>query len=73
MIYFSCRRYRTLSAAGKEKVRDTARAAADGDEYLAKAIFRFMTTPAGFLEVCDLYHISEASLSRLRKRFFEVW
>ena len=43
-----------------------------GGEY-APALKAYMTTDADWLWICDQYHVSESTLARVRKKFYELW
>ena len=70
LVWFKAQAYKRLENAEKAKLRAACREA--GGEYDA-AIFEYMTTTASWRYVCEKHHISDATLQRVRKRFYEVY
>lgn len=73
LIYFTCRDYKRQPEAVKKRVRRVCARCADGDAAKEKAIFTFMTTRVSWRECCDRHFISDATLDRLRRRFYVLW
>lgn len=72
-IFFTCRNYRQLCEADRERIKAICARCAQGDSCKRRAIFAFMTTGASWRECCMKYHVSDSTLERLRKRFYELW
>lgn len=72
-IFFTCRNYRTLAEVDQVRINLICASCAQGDSYKRRAIFSFMTTGASWRECCDKNHISDSTMERLRKRFYELW
>jgi len=66
-IYFTSRRFKQLSRGQQEKIRRLCREA--GGEH-SDALFAFVTTDSGAVEVCDRYFISESTLERAVKKYY---
>ena len=66
-IYFTSRRYRELPGQQQEKIRRLCREA--GGDY-AEALFEFVTTDSGAVEVCGKYFLSESTLERAVKKYY---
>lgn len=66
-IYFTSRRYKQLTRKQQEKIRSLCREA--GGEH-AEALFEFVTTDSGAVEVCSRYYISESTLERVVKKYY---
>lgn len=69
-IYFTSRRFDRLSRAAQEKIRRLCREAGGEHE---QALFAFVTTDAGALEVCSRYFLSESTLERAVKRYYQMY
>jgi len=67
-IYFLCRNFRILPEEKKKKIRELCRSA--GGEY-RQALFRFVTTDDRATKICIEEYLSEATLWRAVKRFYE--
>lgn len=70
MIFFTCRNYRNLPEREKRWIR--ALCDRVGGEN-ADALFAFMTTDISWQQTCADFYISERTLVRLRKAFYESW
>lgn len=66
-IYFTSRRYKQLTRKQQEKIRSLCREA--GGEH-AEALFEFVTTDSGAVEVCARFYISESTLERVVKKYY---
>jgi len=69
-IFFLCRRYAYQRPSVRRKIEDLCRRA--GGEY-GDALFAYLTTSASWQEVTMRYHISDATLHRIRKKFYRLW
>lgn len=69
-IYFACATYRDQPAAVRRKIDRLCERA--GGEY-APALKEFLTTGADWAWICDRYYLSERTLDRARKKFYELW
>ena len=67
-IYFSSRTYDQLSPSQQRKIVDLCLRA--GGEYHA-ALFEFVTTDAGATAVCMRHHLSQSTLERAVRRYYE--
>ncbi len=72
-IFFTCLRFKRLCEDEQERIKEICEACADGDSYKRRAIMAFMTTTATWQECCMRYHISDSTMARLRKKFYELW
>lgn len=68
LVWFQCQNYKRLSKREQEKIRRAAERA--GGEHAA-AILDYMTTDASWRWVCVNHFISDATLQRIRKKFYE--
>lgn len=66
-IYFTSRRFKRLPRAQQDRIRKLCQEA--GGEY-AEALFTFVTTDMGAVEVCGNYFISESTLERAVRRYY---
>ena len=66
-IYFTSRRYRELDGQKQEQIRRLCREAGGERE---EALFAFVTTDMGALEVCTRYFLSESTLERAVKKYY---
>lgn len=66
-IYFTSRRYRELDRQKQEQIRRLCREA--GGEH-AEALFAFVTTDAGGVEICGRFFLSESTLERAVKKYY---
>lgn len=66
-IYFTSRRFRDLPKKQQEKILSLCREA--GGEH-AEALFEFVTTDSGAVEVCDRFYISESTLERVVRKYY---
>ena len=69
-IFFLCRNYAKQSRAVRGKIDRLCREA--GGEY-AGALKRYLTTADSWERVVVEEHISEGTLHRCRKKFYESW
>ncbi|NCB52217.1 MAG: hypothetical protein EOM54_10090 [Clostridia bacterium] len=69
-IYFTCRNYADEIPAVKKKIE---RLCAEAGGAYSCALFDFMTSGKSTLQITMDYYISEATLSRARRRFYELW
>ena len=67
-IYFASRCYEQLSPGQQRKITDLCLRA--GGEYHA-ALFEFVTTDAGATAVCMRHHLSQSTLERAVRRYYE--
>lgn len=66
-IYFTSRRFKQLPGKQQEKIRALCREA--GGEH-ADALFEFVTSDSGAVEVCARFYISESTLERAVKKYY---
>lgn len=69
-IHFTCRNYARQPEHIKRKIERLC--VQVGGDY-AEALFRYLTTDISWQQTCMDYYISEATLSRIRRRFYESW
>lgn len=69
-IYFLSRSYRELPERRKEIIRDLCEEC--GGEY-SEALLEFVTTSAGAVAVCMRHHLSESTLERVVKKYYETF
>lgn len=67
-IYFTSRNYQNLPEKRQRKIADLCLRA--GEEYHA-ALFEFVTTDAGATAVCMRHHLSQSTLERAVRRYYE--
>ena len=65
-IYFVCATYRKQPRAVQDRIERLCRRV--GGDY-APALMCYLTTGADWISVCDRYHLSGATLERLRRAF----
>lgn len=69
-IFFACRNYLHQPDEVREKIDRLCREA--GGEY-AEALRAYLTTRASWERVTMEYHLSDATLHRIRRQFYELW
>ncbi len=69
-IFFKCRRYERLARAEREKIDRLIHQA--GEEY-ANALREYLLTDTSWAEVCRRWYVSDRTLQRCVRRFFEAW
>ena len=69
-IYFQCRNYSALPPGQRQRIRRTCAAVADR---YAGALFAFLTTDRTAVSVGLEHYVSESTLYRLRKAFYEAY
>lgn len=69
-IYFTMLNLHLLPEAKKEKLRDVCKKAAG--EY-SEALWVYLTTEKGYVAVSQEFHLSQDTLFRLTKRFYETF
>lgn len=69
-IFFRCRRYASQGKTVRRRVDEMIHRA--GGEY-ANALREYLLTNAGWVEVCQKWYISDRTLQRIVRRFFELW
>ena len=67
-VYFHCLRFHRLPKKEQEKIRKLCRDV--GGEY-ADALLEFVTSEKGYTAIGMKYHLSQATLYRLVKKFYE--
>jgi len=67
-IYFLSRSYEQLPRSRQEKIRELCERC--GGEY-GKALFEFVTTDDGAVAVCLRHHLSQSTLERVVKKYYE--
>ena len=70
LIYFLCQNYRWQPQRVQQKIDRLCESA--GGEY-APALKEFLTTGADWISVCAKHHISDRTLERARRSFYESW
>lgn len=70
LIYFTCQTYGKQPEWMRRKIDGLCVSA--GGEY-APALQEYLMTDADWIFVCQKYHISDRTLDRIRKRFYESW
>ena len=68
LIYFTSRAYKTLSAAQQKKILNLC-AECGGEDY--QALFEFVTTDVGATAVCVQHHLSQSTLERVVRKYYE--
>lgn len=69
-IFYACATYEKQNAATRRKIENLCTRAAG--EY-APALLEFLTSSADFRHICETHHISDSTLERVRKKFYELW
>lgn len=69
-IYFLSRSYRELPERRQEGIRKLCEEC--GGEY-SQALLEFVTTSAGAAAVCLRHHLSESTLERVVKKYYEAF
>lgn len=69
-IFFACRNFASQPERIKKKIERLCEQA--GGEH-AEALFRYLTTDISWQQTCMDYYISENTLARARRRFYESW
>lgn len=69
-IFFTCRNFKRESRAVQKKIE---RLCAKAGGAYGCALFDFLTTDKSWEQVTADYYISEATLTRVRRRFYELW
>ena len=70
LIFFSCQTYRKQPEWQRRKIDSLCETA--GGEYAA-ALKEYLTTDADWIYICGKHHISDRTLERIRKQFYEAW
>lgn len=69
-IFFTCRNYNSQPKKVREKIQKVCEKA--GGDY-AQELFVYLTTDISWTQLCMDYYISESTLNRIRRRFYELW
>jgi glutathione peroxidase-family protein len=69
-IYFCCRNYRRQPQKVRARIDELCEQA--GGEH-AEALKAVLCSAVSSVAVCDKYHLSEATLNRVRNRFYSLW
>ena len=72
-VYFTCQSFRLQTPEVQAKIRAICTECGGGDGMKRQAILTYMTTGISWRECCDRYCISDATLDRLRRRFYALW
>ncbi len=72
-VFFRCQRWQFLPRIERERIKALCRRIAEGDEHKEQAILALMTTSESWRAVCMRYYVSDATLDRLRRRFYAGW
>ncbi len=70
LIYFTCQTYRRQPERVRRRIDRLCESA--GGEY-APALKEFLTTGADWRYVCMAHNVSDRTLERARRRFYELW
>lgn len=70
LIHFLCVNYPKLSKEERKKIDDLCQTVG---EFNSRALFVFVTSERSAVSVADEYHVSESTLYRLRREFYELW
>lgn len=70
LIFFTCQTYGKQPEWMRRKIDKLCESA--GGEY-APALKEFLTTDADWIYICGKHHISDRTLYRIRKAFYENW
>lgn len=73
VVYFTCQSFSLQTPEVQTKIRAICTECGGGDGMKRKAILTYMTTKISWQECCDRYYISDATLDRLRRRFYMLW
>lgn len=71
--YFTCQRYAKLDRIERERIESICRSVSAGDDVKRQAILAYMTTRISWRETCARFYVSDSTLDRLRRRFYELW
>ncbi len=69
-IFYTCQNYAREPERVQAKIRRLCKEA--GGDY-ADELFLFLTTDISWQRITTDYFISEATLCRIRRRFYELW
>ena len=69
-IFFACRNFARQPKKTQDKIRRLCAAA--GPEY-ARALLAYLTTDISWERTCMEYGLSQETLTRLRRRFYDAW
>lgn len=69
-IFFACRNFTRQPKKTQDKIRRLCAAA--GPEY-AQALLAYLTTDISWERTCMEYGLSQETLTRLRRRFYDAW
>lgn len=69
-IFFTCRNYQKQPQKIQKKIREVCEKA--GGDY-ADELFLYLTTDISWQQMVTDYYISQATLDRIRRRFYELW
>lgn len=72
-IFFRCQNYRKQDEKTQEHIRGLCVMCGGGDGQKRQAIFELMTTRKSWRAVCMEHYVSDATLDRLRRKFFTEW
>ena len=73
VVFFACQNFRNQPKELQDEIRAIATVCGGGDGMKRKAILTYMTTRISWRECCDRHYISDATLDRLRRRFYQLW
>lgn len=69
-IFFACRNYANQPPGVQKKIRDLCENV--GQEY-APALLAYLTTDISWQQTCIQYAMSEETLRRMRRKFYNAW
>jgi len=69
-IFYTCATYGTQKKTAQNRIRRLCERAAG--EYAA-ALLEFLTTKADFRYICTKHSISDSTLERARRKFYDLW
>lgn len=73
VVFFTCQNFRYLEKEKQDKIRAFCTEIGGGDGMKRQAILTYMTTHISWRACCDRFYISDATLDRLRRRFYALW
>lgn len=73
LLFFTCRNYNDLPQSTKCRINDLCDMISEGDQAYRAALFDMLTTKNSVVNISMKHAVSQSTLYKLRRRFYEAW
>ena len=73
LLFFTCRNYNDLPEYPKSKIDNLCDLISEGEQAYRAALFDMLTTKDSVVSISIKHSVSQSTLYKLRRRFYETW